>query len=67
MALFSQDALSQKLDKIRICKQIRVEYDCCNSFCVLCRSSAALQIFRVKYIWFLAKMEKEKKLVKKEK
>jgi hypothetical protein len=66
MDLFSQGALSQKLDGTRICKQIRVGHDCCDSFCVLYRLSAAPQIFRVKHIWFLAKKMKKEKIGEKE-
>jgi len=50
----------------RVCKQTRVGCDCCDSFCVLRRSSAAPQFFRVKPIWFFGKKKKRRKLAKKE-
>ena len=50
----------------RVCKQTRAGCDCCDSFCVLRRSSAVPRFFRVKPIWFFGKKEKRKKTGKKE-
>src|SRR6185369_4764869 len=50
----------------RVCKQTRAGCDCCDSFCVLRRSSAVPRFFRVKPIWFFGKKEKRKKTGEKE-
>src|SRR6185295_10535025 len=43
-----------------VCKQTHAGCDCCDSFCVLHRSSAVPQFFRVKPIWFFSKKKKGK-------
>ena len=49
----------------RVCKQTRAGCDCCDSFCVLHRSSAVPWFFRVKLIWFFSTKKKRRKLASK--
>ena len=52
---------------LRVCKQTHVGCDCCCSdlFCVLRKSSAVSQFFRVKLIWFFSTKKKRRKLASK--